>query len=276
MLSFKGSDTVGTLIDTIRERLKYEHMIGVCSKDGYYTLDYYLQHRDNRLAGIHNNQCLDIIFEGIVADYSTPTLADLEFLACVGEGISAAVYLVRHCSNGRLYALKMIKKEYFREYKTLESVLREKKILSEMINDMPFVTHLEAAFESYRHLNFLLEFYPGGEFFYHLSQMKLSEDQAKIFFAEILLTMEQLHKRKILYRDLKVLPPLCSPRISWSISKVICTWGTSASAGSISRGRIWLIPSAAVRNIWLTKPEKLWGTATRLISTRWERSSTKW
>lgn len=33
--------------------------------------------------------------------------------------------------------------------------------------------------------------------------MKLTETQAKLCFAEILLTMEQLHKRKILYRDLK-------------------------------------------------------------------------
>jgi len=92
-------------------------------------------------------------------------------------------------------------------------VLREKKILSEMISDLPFVTQLEASFESECYLNFLLEFYPGGEFFYHLSHLKLTEDYAKIYFAEILLTMEQLHKRKILYRDLKVIIDVFSLKI---------------------------------------------------------------
>lgn len=89
---------------------------------------------------------LDVLFQGIVTDYNEPTLADFEFLACIGQGISAAVYLVRHCSNGKLYALKQIKKDYFTAFKTLESVLREKKILSQMVNDLPFVTKLEAAF----------------------------------------------------------------------------------------------------------------------------------
>jgi hypothetical protein len=52
------------------------------------------------------------------------------------------VFLVRHGASGRLFAMKQIKKEYFREFKTLESVLREKKILSEMVVDLPFVTKL--------------------------------------------------------------------------------------------------------------------------------------
>jgi hypothetical protein len=43
-----------------------------------------------------------------------------------------------------------------------------------MVSDIPLATKLEASFESENHLNFLLEFYPGGEFFYHLSQQKLS------------------------------------------------------------------------------------------------------
>ena len=101
--------------------------------------------------------------------------------------------------------MKQIKKEYFKEFKTFQSVLREKKILSELLLDCPFVTKLQAAFESEGHLNFLLEFYPGGEFFFHLTQSKLTEDEAKLCFAEVLVSMEQLHQRKILYRDLKVL-----------------------------------------------------------------------
>ena len=66
----------------------------------------------------------------------------------LGSGISASVYLVRHKGNGILYALKQISKSYFVDYKRMEQVLREKKIMTDMLNDVPFTTKLYASFES--------------------------------------------------------------------------------------------------------------------------------
>lgn len=44
----------------------------------------------------------------------------------------------------------------------------------------------------------------GGELFYHLSRLKrLSENEARFYFAEILLGIEHLHSRDIVYRDIK-------------------------------------------------------------------------
>jgi serum/glucocorticoid-regulated kinase 2 len=44
----------------------------------------------------------------------------------------------------------------------------------------------------------------GGELFYHLSRLKrFSEDEARFYFAEILLGIEHLHSRDIVYRDIK-------------------------------------------------------------------------
>ena len=57
----------------------------------------------------------------------------------------------------------------------MEQVLREKKIMSELISDFPYVAKLYASFESDKHLNFLLEFYPGGEMFFHLQKRRLVE-----------------------------------------------------------------------------------------------------
>ena len=57
----------------------------------------------------------------------------------------------------------------------MEQVLREKKIMAEIIHDFPYVATLYASFESDKHLNFLLEFYPGGELFFHLQKRRLSE-----------------------------------------------------------------------------------------------------
>jgi len=42
----------------------------------------------------------------------------------------------------------------------------EKELLIKL--NHTFLVKLHATFESQKHLNFLLEFYPGGELFYHL------------------------------------------------------------------------------------------------------------
>jgi hypothetical protein len=61
----------------------------------------------------------------------------------------------------------MIPKTHLSEFKRLEQLLRERKILIDASN-APFVAKLYACFESGKHLNFLLEFYCGGELFFHL------------------------------------------------------------------------------------------------------------
>lgn len=121
-----NDETVGDLIFMVRKRLarRFDNIIGLASVEGYYTLDYALQKHELKLTGLRNNQKLEILLEDIVADESGPTLADFTFIACLGEGISASVFLVRHTPSAQLFALKQIKKDYFREFKTLESVLR--------------------------------------------------------------------------------------------------------------------------------------------------------
>lgn len=48
---------------------------------------------------------------------------------------------VRHIISGRLFALKMIKKSYVNDCRRLEQVLRERKILSEILNDSKYATY---------------------------------------------------------------------------------------------------------------------------------------
>jgi Serine/threonine protein kinase len=50
-----------------------------------------------------------------------------------------------------------------------------------------------------------MDFYPGGELFYHLQEhRKISEQAAQIYMGEIILALNYLHKNNIIYRDLKV------------------------------------------------------------------------
>ena len=82
----------------------------------------------------------DVSYDNLIS------LNDFKFMKCLGQGASASVFLVRHRGNGKLYALKQIEKSYFVEFKRIEQVLREKKIMAEYLEDFPFVAKLHASF----------------------------------------------------------------------------------------------------------------------------------
>jgi len=51
-----------------------------------------------------------------------------------------------------------------------------------------------------------MDFCIGGDLFFHSKKIKrFSEDEARIYFIEILLALEYLHSKNIIYRDLKVM-----------------------------------------------------------------------
>jgi serine/threonine protein kinase len=50
-----------------------------------------------------------------------------------------------------------------------------------------------------------MDYCPGGELFYHIHKKgRLLEEEAKFYFGEILMGLDYLHKKQIIYRDLKV------------------------------------------------------------------------
>ena len=50
----------------------------------------------------------------------------------------------------------------------------------------------------------MLEYCPGGELFFYLSQIgRFKEDAARFYASNILLALHHLHSQHILYRDLK-------------------------------------------------------------------------
>jgi len=63
----------------------------------------------------------------------------------------------------------MIDKQYLNNYKKFEYLFRERKILIEL-SQCDFVAQLFTSFESSSYFNFLFEYYPGGEIFFHLKE----------------------------------------------------------------------------------------------------------
>merc|ERR1712130_968802 len=68
----------------------------------------------------------------------------------------------------------------------------------------PFLMHLRFAFQTEAKLYFVLDYYRGGELFFHLKKKRrFTEYQAQIFVAEVSMALGHLHSLDVIYRDLK-------------------------------------------------------------------------
>jgi serine/threonine protein kinase len=80
--------------------------------------------------------------------------------------------------------------------------ITERNVLS--YTKHPFIVGLNFAFQTRDKLFLILDYCPGGDLGKLLSNEKrLSEARARVYLAEILLALEDLHKRDIIFRDLK-------------------------------------------------------------------------
>ena len=68
----------------------------------------------------------------------------------------------------------------------------------------PFIVSLNAAFQTKTKLFLILDFCPGSDLSKILHREgRFSEEKSRMYLCEILLALEDLHKRDIIYRDLK-------------------------------------------------------------------------
>ena len=133
----------------------------------------------------------------------------------IGSGKYGPVNLIIH--KKCLYALKVIPKISIDKPKRIQHVKNEKAILHSLRKDeetkdpVDFVVRLEETFTDEENINFVFEYLPGQDLFWILENehnLKLGEnmkrrDWVSFYSSEILIGMEQLHLRSIIYRDLK-------------------------------------------------------------------------
>lgn len=69
----------------------------------------------------------------------------------------------------------------------------------EAVRNCPFLITMHYAFQTDAKLHLVLDYINGGELFTHLYQREqFTEDEVRIYIAEIILALEQLHKVSIL------------------------------------------------------------------------------
>ena len=130
-------------------------------------------------------------------------IEDFVIHSVIGSGSFGDVYLVEKKDTPmKYYAMKVLDKKRVREENLNRYVLTERRVLS-LLNH-PFITRLRFAFQNAKNLFLIMDYYPGGNLADYLFRENFfSEQRAKLYIAEIILAIEELHKHDIIYRDLK-------------------------------------------------------------------------
>ncbi|MES1912266.1 MAG: hypothetical protein MHM6MM_004569 [Cercozoa sp. M6MM] len=127
---------------------------------------------------------------------------DFDLLAVVGKGSFGKVMQVRHKRTGQIYAMKVLKKKELIKRKQVLHTRTERNVLVDVTH--PFVVSLRAAFQTRGKLYMLLDYFNGGELFFHLrNDGQFSEERCRFYAAQIILALKCLHENGVVYRDLK-------------------------------------------------------------------------
>ncbi|OMJ86646.1 hypothetical protein SteCoe_11795 [Stentor coeruleus] len=129
-------------------------------------------------------------------------LHELSVVKLLGKGNFGNVYLVINKSTRRLYALKTISRKKIDRYNIQENLILERKILLNL--DHIFILKLIKTFKDSSRVYFLTEYVRGLDLFDVLRDLNLVSDRDSKFYTSCLvLILEYLHERDIIYRDLK-------------------------------------------------------------------------
>uniref|UniRef100_A0A8C5L426 Serine/threonine-protein kinase N3 n=1 Tax=Jaculus jaculus TaxID=51337 RepID=A0A8C5L426_JACJA len=132
-------------------------------------------------------------------------LQDFHCLALLGRGHFGKVLLVQFKGTGKYYAIKALKKQEVLSRDEIESLYCEKRILEAVgRTGHPFLLSLLACFQTSSHACFVTEFVPGGDLMMQIHEDVFPEPQACFYLACVVLGLQFLHEKKIIYRDLKL------------------------------------------------------------------------
>ena len=128
-------------------------------------------------------------------------LENYAFIKDIGEGNFGKVKLSKLIATNEKYAIKILNKEKLKA-QTKSSSINEIEILSKL--NHPNVIHVVKILEDDINFYIIMEYCSKGELFdYIVKQEKLNEIEAAIFFYQLIIGVEYIHKQKLAHRDLK-------------------------------------------------------------------------
>jgi len=110
-----------------------------------------------------------------------------------------------HKKEQKIYLVKILKKSVILEKKLFQKILDELKLYQKLRNAQFFPRLIGISTSDPKFFGIFFRFPSGGRLRNLLNQnKKLPLEMAKFYIANILLILEELHKNKIIYRDLKI------------------------------------------------------------------------
>jgi serine/threonine protein kinase len=138
----------------------------------------------------------------IILHHMKASYSDFEQLRLLGRGSSGSVWAVRHRTTRSLYAMKTMAKSQIPFPDLIEQAFAERDALFELKH--PFLVGASFCFQTETQLCFVMEYVPGGAMSDRLdAETKFPEDQARLYLAELVLAIGELHASKRIHRDVK-------------------------------------------------------------------------
>ncbi|KAF8334556.1 kinase-like domain-containing protein [Amanita rubescens] len=131
-------------------------------------------------------------------------IRDFELLEFLSKGSSGQVYLARDHISSKKVALKVIRKvagEW--DHPLMAQILIEEKKIMASLQGSDWFVQLEASWHDTNNIYLAMMYYPTDIESEIIRCDKFPADRARFYMAEIIIAMEELHKRGIVHRDIK-------------------------------------------------------------------------
>lgn len=151
---------------------------------------------------ILENKLKDYLINRLALQDDRVELKDLIYIKELGQGNFGAVCMVKNKKTKCLYAIKAVSKIQIEYEKLIENIEMERGVLLKI--DHPFIVKLVKCLKNQKHLFYLMEYVRGKELWDVIREIGLLDKTQTMFYsASIMLGIDYLHSRKIIYRDIK-------------------------------------------------------------------------
>jgi cGMP-dependent protein kinase len=161
---------------------------------------FYLEKSD--FDNIIKNELKEFLLNRLYLQDDKIQLEDLYFYKSLGVGTYGLVSLVKNKKNNYFYAIKNISKKQILSCKLMNNIEMEKSILLKI--DHPFIVKLVKTLKDEKYIYYLMDYLKGKELFSVIRDIGLlNKEQAQFYIASIILAVNYLHQKKIIFRDIK-------------------------------------------------------------------------